>query len=209
MAIGQRLEEERSDINLEDNELELKGKRKPLDVWMIFGCTKSRTVGGLRTAVSLPPSDPVVLFSIRYCGIHFVKARERGEKCRNAKHFFSSFRFSSVSEYSINVLEGFPFFFFYYSIRLLDSRPFSLFPMPSRFLSFFLFFPPCTHRLVVVVVEKAAVGAVFFFFSRGPKEEENTHSKSEVLVKSTREREREQGIKHASNTDRYQQKDEL
>jgi hypothetical protein len=81
--------------------------------------------------------------------------------------------------------------------------------MPSRFLSFFLFFPPCTHRLVVVVVEKAAVGAVFFFFSRGPKEEENTHSKSEVLVKSTREREREQGIKHASNTDRYQQKDEL
>lgn len=193
MAIGQRLEEERSDINLEDNELESKGKRKPLDVWMIFGCTKSRTVGGLRTAVSLPPSDPVVLLSIRYCGIHLVKARERGEKCRNAKHFFSSFRFSSVSEYSINVLEG--FFLSFSSIipsvcwipdPLVYSRC-----RPAFFLSSF-FSLPCTHRLVVVVVvEKAAVGAVFFFFSRGPKEEENTHSKFEVLVKSTRERERE------------------
>ena len=145
------------------------------------------------------PASEIGLFCFLSLGIHFVKKREGGE--RNAETPNTSLRFSSVSEYSINVLEGFPFLFFYYSIvRLLDSRPFSLFPMPSRFLSFFF---PCsiyTHRLVVVVgVGKAAVGSVgsvLFYHFMGPKGEENTHSKNEVLVIRAKERKKGEKTRH-------------
>ena len=159
---------------------------------MIFGTLRTPTV---YTSIR----NRVVLFPIPR---NSFRKKERGGGERNAETPNTSLRFSSVSEYSINVLEGFPFLFFYYSIvLLLDSRPFSLFPMPSRFLSFFF---PCsiyTHRLVVVVVGvgKAAVGSVgsvLFYHFMGPKGEENTHSKNEVLVIRAKERKKGEKTRH-------------
>lgn len=87
-----------------------------------------RTRGGLGTVYPIRPGC-FVFYSIPW---NSFRKGEGGEKCRNAKHFFKILlRFGIFNQRP----RGFSFLFFYYSFRLLDSRPFSLFPMPSRFLS--------------------------------------------------------------------------
>lgn len=107
----------RSDINLENNELVFKEKRKPL-MLRHFRALKRRFDANRRVRF---------FFSCSILWNSFSKKRgKQKKKYRNAKHFF-------VLEYSINVLEGFFFsLFFYYSIASVIF-PLVLFPMPSRF----------------------------------------------------------------------------